>query len=414
MTSRERIRAALNHQEPDRLPVDCGAMRSTGIQAVAYGRLARHLGIDARIRVFDVIQQLAEPEKWYLERFGIDVVNAGREFQQLGWKDWTLPDGTPCQVPASMDFRREGDDWLAYAGGEAQARMIAGATYFSQELYPLAGDGWESKLDDIPAQMGRVCWAGLAEPLYAGGLDEVNQQFIASHVRYLESICDRAIMIAFGANLFEWASYLRRMDNFLMDLAAEPAAAEALLDKLVEAHLANLDVLIPLLSDEESGETFVDLIQLGDDLGTENGPFFSPEMYRRFFKPRHKAIIDRVKQLNPDIAVFLHCCGSIYDLLPDLIEAGVEVINPVQIAAKNMDPARLKKEFGNDLTFWGGGCDTQAVLSRGTPQQVKDHVRRNIDIFAPGGGFVFNQVHNVLAEVPPENVVAMYEAAHGQ
>ncbi len=407
MTSRERIRAAVAHREPDRVPIDCGAMRSTGIQAIAYGRLAAHLGVkNARIRVFDVIQQLAEPEGWYLDRFDIDAINAGREFPHVGWQDWTLPDGSPCLIPAGMKFRREGADWLACDGaGEPLARMIAGATYFSQSIYPMGGEQWQDLLNDVPAQMGRVCWAGLAEPLYEGGLSDANLRLIASHVAHLRSTSDRAIMIAFGANLFEWASYLRRMDNFLMDLAAEPAAAEALLDKLLEVHLANLDRLIPVLGDH------VDLIQLGDDLGTENGPFFSRKMYRQFFKPRHKAIIDRVKQLNPNIAVFLHCCGSVYDLLPDLIEAGVEVINPVQIAAKNMEPERLKRDFGADIAFWGGGCDTQSVLCRGTPVQVKDHVRRNIDIFAPGGGFIFNQVHNILSEVPPANVAAMYEAA---
>ncbi|MBI4581585.1 MAG: methyltransferase [Planctomycetes bacterium] len=407
MTPRERVRAAVGHREADRVPIDCGAMRSTGIQAIAYGRLKSHLGVaGSGTRVFDVVQQLAEPEGWYLEQFGVDAINAGREFPHVGWKAWTLPDGSACEIPASMDFRREGAEWLAYSrDGEAVARMIAGATYFSQAVYPLARDDWQTLMGDLPRQMGRSCWAALAEPLYDGGLSDANLRRIADHVQHLRATSDRAIMIAFGANLFEWASYLRRMDNFLMDLAAEPAAAEALLDRLVEIHLAGLDRLIPVLGDN------VDLIQLGDDLGTEHGPFFSREMYRRFFKPRHRAIFQRVKKLNPNIVVFLHCCGSVYDLLPDLIEAGVEVINPVQIGARNMDPQRLKHEFGKDLTFWGGGCDTQSVLSRRTPQQVKDHVRRNIDVFAPGGGFVFNQVHNILAEVPPANVVAMYEAA---
>jgi uroporphyrinogen decarboxylase len=269
----------------------------------------------------------------------------------------------------------------------------------------MSGDDWESQIENLPSHMGKVDWAGLAEPLYDGGLSPENLTRIADHVQWLRGSCDRAIMIAFGGNLFEWATFLRRMDNFLMDLACEPAGVERLLDKLVEVHLANLDKLIPVLGDN------VDLIQLGDDLGTENGPFFSPQMYRRFFKPRHKMIIDRIKKLNPNIAVFLHSCGGIYELMPDLIEAGFEVINPVQISAKRMDPVQLKKDFGKDVTFWGGGCDTQSILSRGTPQQIKDHVRRNIEIFAPGGGFVFNQVHNVLSEIPPANVVAMYEAA---
>jgi uroporphyrinogen decarboxylase len=361
---------------------------------------------NARIRVFDVIQQLAEPESWYLDRFGIDAINAGREFPHVGWKPWTLPDGSACEIPASMDFRREGDDWVAYGkDGSPQARMIAGATYFSQAVWPMSGDDWENQLADLPCHMGKVNWAGLAEPLYDGGLSNENLQRIAAHVKHLRQSCDRAIMIGFGANLFEWGTFLRRMDNFLMDLAADPAGVERLLDRLVETHLANLDKLIPVLGDN------VDLVQIGDDLGTENGPFLSPEMYRRLFKPRHKAIIDRIKKLNPNLIVFLHCCGGVYELIPDLIEAGVEVLNPVQISARHMEPERLKKDYGKDITFWGGGCDTQAVLCRGTPQQVKDHVRRNIEILAPGGGFVFNQVHNILSEIPPANVVAMYKAA---
>lgn len=407
MTSRERIRAAIAHREPDRVPIDCGAMRSTGIQAIAYHRLREHLGRSGGpVKVFDVIQQLAEPEPWYLDHFGIDAINAGRDFPQEKWQDWTLPDGTPCKIPAAMDFRQEEDEWRAYAAdGGLSARMIPGATYFSQACWPMAGDDWAGQLPELPRHMGKICWANLAEPLYADGLSDANLRRIGEHVARLRQRSDRATMIAFGGNLFEWGTFLRRMDNFLMDLAADPVGTEALLDKLVEIHLANLDKLLPVLGDN------VDLIQLGDDLGTENGPFFSPKMYRQYFKPRHTAIVRHIKKLQPNLTVFLHTCGSVADLLPDLIEAGFEVINPVQISARHMEPERLKRDFGKDVTFWGGGCDTQAVLSRGTPQQVRDHVRRNIEVFAPGGGFVFNQVHNILAEVPPANVVAMYEAA---
>jgi uroporphyrinogen decarboxylase len=407
MTSRERILSAIAHQEPDRVPIDCGAMRSTGIQAIAYNRLKAHLGLrDGHTRVFDVIQQLAEPETAYLERFRVDAINAGREFSRDGWKDWTLPDGSPCQVPSYIDLRREGDDWIARnAAGTVVARMAAGTTYFSQACYPLDREDWFGRLDRVAGEMGSVCWGALAEPIYADGLSDANLKRIGEHVRHLRKTSDRAIMIAFGANLFEWASYLRRMDNCLMDLVAEPARAEALLDKLVEIHLAGLGRLLPAIGDD------VDLIQLGDDLGMEAGPFFAPKLFREMFKPRYRTIIQYIKKTSPGLKVFLHSCGSIRPLLPDLIEAGFEVINPVQISAKDMAPADLKREFGKSITFWGGGCDTQHVLSRGTPQQVKDHVRRNIDIFAPGGGFVFNQVHNILAEVPPANVVAMYEGA---
>lgn len=408
MTSRERVLTSLDHREPDRLPIDCGAMRSTGIQAIAYGKLKKHLGMaDGHNRVFDVVQQLAEPEAWYLDRFRIDAINAGREFApDSKWKAWTLPDGSPCEIPAGVDFRRDGDDWIARdAEGRTVARMMAGATYFSQALHPLAGDDWQDAIPGLPQLMGRVCWGALAEPIYEGGLSDANLAAIAEHVRRLRRSSDRAIMIAYGANLFEWGCYLRRMDNFLMDLAAEPAAAEALLDKLVESHLAGLDRLLPAIGEN------VDLIQLGDDLGTQTGPFFSLDMFRQFFVPRYKLITARIRKLCPHMKIFLHCCGSVYEYIPDLIEAGFQVLNPVQIGATNMEPERLKREFGRDISFWGGGCDTQHTLSRGTPQAVKDHVRRNIEALAPGGGFIFNQVHNILAEVPPANILAMYEAA---
>lgn len=407
MTSRERILAAIDHREPDRIPIDCGAMRSTGIQAIAYNRLKEHLGIKTgHTRVYDVVQQLAEPETFYLEQFSIDAINAGREFAPDDWKDWTLPDGSACQVPGCLDLRKDGDEWLAYsAEGALVGRMAGSTTYFSQTCWPFAGDDWFSRLDQLPRIMGNVIWAGLPEPMYAHGFSADNLKRIAAHVKHLRETQDRAIMLALGANLFEWGTFLRRMDNFLLDLAGDRPKAEALLDRLVESHLAGFDQILPHVAE------YVDIIQLGDDLGMEKGPFMSPRMYREIFMPRHRMLVSHIKKAHPHLKVFLHSCGSIAALLPHIIEAGFDIINPVQISARDMDPAALKKDFGGDITFWGGGCDTQKVLPSGTPQQVRDHVRRNIDILGPGGGFVFASVHNILAEIPPENVLAMYEAA---
>ena len=171
----------------------------------------------------------------------------------------------------------------------------------------------------------------------------------------------------------------------------------------MELHLATLDKVCRAVGD------VADILRFGDDLGTDNGPFMAPATYRRLFKPRHAALCDYVHR-HSGMKTFLHSCGSIYRLLPDLVEAGYDVINPVQTACRDMEPERLKREFGKAVTFWGGGCDTRRVLNRGTPQEVRDHVRRRIDILAPGGGFVFNTVHNILPEVPPENVAAMFEA----
>ncbi|MDH7490759.1 MAG: uroporphyrinogen decarboxylase family protein, partial [Anaerolineae bacterium] len=155
---------------------------------------------------------------------------------------------------------------------------------------------------------------------------------------------------------------------------------------------------------------YIQIIQMGDDLGTQRGPQLSVAMYRRWIRPYHKRIYSWVHQHYPHVYVFLHSCGSIYDLIPDLIDAGVQVLNPVQTSARDMDPARLKREFGRDIVFWGGGCETQSTLPHGTPEEVRRQVRERLEIFAPGGGYVFNQIHNVQYGVPPENVVAMFEA----
>jgi uroporphyrinogen decarboxylase len=210
-------------------------------------------------------------------------------------------------------------------------------------------------------------------------------------------------MIVVGCNLFEWGTFLRRIDNFLADLVTTPKEVERLLDALMERHLATLEKVCNAVGD------VADIVRFGDDLGTDHGPFMSPKTYRALIKPRQRILTDYVKQ-HSQMHTFLHSCGSIYKLLPDLIDAGFEIINPVQISSRDMEPEKLKATFGKDVTFWGGGCDTRHVLNRGTPDEVKDHTRRNIETFAPGGGFVFNTVHNILPDVPPENILALYEA----
>jgi uroporphyrinogen decarboxylase len=188
-----------------------------------------------------------------------------------------------------------------------------------------------------------------------------------------------------------------------MDLLDNPRKVSALLDKLVEMHVENLEKFL----DAVSGH--VQIVVMGDDLGTQLASQVSPQMYQEIFKPRHRQIYERVRRRS-GMHLFLHSCGAIADLLPDLIDIGVEIINPVQTSAAGMDPARLKREFGKDITFWGGGCDTQTVLPNGTPDEVEAHVRERLKIFSPGGGFVFNQIHNIMPNVPPQNIEAMYRA----
>jgi uroporphyrinogen decarboxylase len=195
------------------------------------------------------------------------------------------------------------------------------------------------------------------------------------------------------------------MDNFLMLLAGNPGRAHDFLDRLVEIHLVNLERYLLAVGPS------IDIIGFGDDLGMQNGPQMSRAMYQEFFKPRHARMWRRAKELA-NVKVMLHCCGGVRPLLPDLIEAGLDAINPVQISCAGMDAAGLKRDFGDHIIFWGGGCDTRFVLSHSTPIEIAKHVREQTSILAPNGGFVFQQVHNILADVPPENIIAMFDAVN--
>ncbi len=401
MTSRERVLAALDHRETHRVPVDFSGHRSSGIAAIAYPKLRKLLGLPPRpVRVYDVVQQLAIVDQDVLDRFGVDTIEMGRGFalDEKSWSPWTLPDGTPCFVPAWTRLERQEGRWVIKSqSGRILAHMPDGALYFEQTYFPfLEGDD----LDAISDVLGESMWTAIASP--PGPIDA---ESLADGARGLRATTDRAVIGLFGGNLFEVGQFLYRNDQFMMLLAGEPRHAHRFLDKLIEIHLANLERFLTAV-----GES-IDIILFGDDLGMQTGPMMSPRMYRELFKPRHKLLWTRAKELA-DVKVMLHCCGGVRELMPDLIEAGLDAINPVQISCSGMSAGELKAEFGKDVTFWGGGCDTQDVLPNGTPQQVAEHVKQQVRMLRPGGGFVFQQVHNILANVPPENIVAMFDAVN--
>ena len=406
MTSRERVLTALNHREPDRVPVDLSGHRSSGISAITYPKLRAALGLPPRItRVYDPIQQLAIVADDVLERFHIDTIELGRAFAlaDQDWADWVLPDGTPCQMPAWALPERADHEWIVRSKtGRVIARMPDGALYFEQTHFPFLE---KDDLDHIPEAFAECMWTTVASPpgpLVAG---PDGNAILAAGARRLRRQTDRAILGLFGGNLLEVGQFLYRNDNFLMLLAGDPRRAHQFLDKVVALHLAKLESYLGAVGD------CIDIIVFGDDLGMQTGPQVSPAMYREFFKPRHRLLWQRAKQLA-GVKVMLHCCGGVRELLPDLIDAGLDAINPVQITCRGMDPAGLKKDFGRDLAFWGGGCDTRDIFSHATPAQVRDHVRRLVALWRPGGGYVFQQVHNILANVPPENILAMFEAVN--
>lgn len=407
MTARERVLAAINHREGDRVPLDLGATPSSGISAIAYNNLKKHLGItEGHTRVYDVVQQVAQPEDFILDRFGVDVVDVGRAFndKDSDWYDVTLADGSAAQYPVWFRPERQADgSWLAKDGEGVIAKMPAGATFFDQAFFPFLEDYPES-WDGLDHAMSRVLWSALVHSPWDHAGEDGFYEMLREKTLKLRQSTDRALMIVCGCNLFEWGTFLRRMDNFLMDIMTDEENVEALLEQLMIRHMATLEKVCAAVGD------IVDILRFGDDLGMNTGLFMPPEKYRKLFKPHHTMLNEYVHK-HSGMKTLLHSCGSLYPILPDLIEAGYDILNPVQTSAYQMDPEVLKREFGRDITFWGGGCNTRSVLNHGTPAEVYDHCRRRIEIFARDGGFVFNQEHNILPDVPPENILAMVKAA---
>ena len=404
MTSRDRVLAALNHEQPDRVPLDLSGHRSSGIAALVYPKLREALGLEPRpVRIYDPIQQLAVVDDDVLDRFQVDTIELGRGFalEEDQWADWPMPDGTPAQMPVWALPKREAGQWVIKSPkGTVLCKMPDGAIYFEQCHWPFLE---EDDLHRVEAGFTENMWAGVASPpgpLVEGPRGAEN---LVQGARDLRQRTDRAILGLFGGNLLETGQWFYRMDRFLMLMAADPDRAEAFLDRLVEIHLKNLETYLGLVG------PYIDIIVFGDDLGMQNGPQMSVAMYERLFKPRHARLWRRAKELA-DVKVMLHCCGGVRPLLPHLIEAGLDAINPVQITCEGMEPTALKRDFGDKLTFWGGGCDTRHVLSHATPDEIREHVQEQVRIWSPGGGFVFQQVHNILADVPPENIIAMLDA----
>ncbi len=394
MNSRERVLAALDHREPDRVPIDLGGTRQSGITASAYHKLKQRLGINTPTRVFDQYQMLGEVEQAVMDRFGADVLNLNRPgvtfgIRNEGWKPWHLFDGTPVEVPGGFNPVTEpnGDLLLVDGDGAPVARMPHGGFYFDRvDTYPGAAHADPDTLD-LPLLTTEEC-------------DHLHARAEA----YWQNT-DRAVVVAMGPP-YELFFGLGTGDfgAWMMTLATEPDYVRALYEKLVEAWLENLRRLYDAVGDR------VEIVQFNDDLGTQDAPFLSVRMFRELIMPYYQRGLDWIHQNTP-WKVFMHNDGAIFDFLPTLIEMGVDILNPVQTSAKGMDPVKLKQEFGDRLVFWGGACDSQGVLAFGTPEEVARQVEANLRIFAPGGGYVLGAVHNIQAGVPPENIIALFDTA---
>lgn len=394
MNSRERVLRAINHQEADRVPIDLGGTRQSGIAASTYHQLKRRLGLTTPTRVYDVYQMLAEVESPVLDRFGADCVGLCRPAVAFGlknehWKPWTLPDGTPVEVPGGFDPQIEPDGGLLlrHPDGSPLARMPKGGFYFD-------------RLDKYPGA-AHVDVESFQPPLLTA--EECDHLHAQAEAYWQNS--DRAIIAAMGPP-YELFFGLGTGDfqAWMITLATEPEYVEALYQKLVDAWLENLRRFAAAVGDR------VQILQFNDDLGTQEAPFLSPAMFRQRIFPHYKRGLDWVHQ-NTRMKVFMHNDGAIASFIPMLIEMGVDILNPVQTTASGMDPRRLKHDFGDRVVFWGAACDCQKTLPFGTPEQVAKEVEQNVRIFAPGGGYVLAAVHNIQAGVPPENVIALFDTA---
>lgn len=382
MNGRERVLAALDHQEPDRVPFDLGSTQVTGIHTVAYAALRDRLGLPAvNPAICDTVQGLALPDDDLLENLGVDV----RGLFPLNSHN----DRVDERIRREAKGDREEVEAFVDEWGITQHRPYPGGLYFTAVRHPLDG---AITVDDV----AKHPWPDTRDPRRIAGLYELAATYRAE---------GRAVVMkGVLAGIFEMAQRVRGMAPLMMDMASDEALAGALLDKMLDLKLEFWEMALPPL-----GEV-VDIVSEADDYGTQLSQLISPRMFRRLMKPRLAVLFGRIKELAPGARLFFHSCGNVRPLLPDFIELGVDILNPVHVRAAGMNPVELKRDFGRDIVFWGGGVDTQDVLPHGTPAEVRDDVRRNIEALAPGGGFVFNTVHNIQADVPPQNIVAMIEA----
>jgi uroporphyrinogen decarboxylase len=393
MKPRERVLAALRHQEPDRVPIDFGGTGDTTILATAYQPLREALGLDpSTTRVVDAVQQTAVIEEDVRQALGVDVAPVFDE--PRSWSRGILSDGSPAELPAGFrpEVRSDGSRVVVDAEGNVTFKMPRGGYYYDPVHAPLASAG---NIKDLEQHTAAI--TGYDTPAH---LDKSYEEK-AREAKALRDSSDYALVGFFGGHLLQAGQVLRGWETFLMDLLVNKRFAHALLEQLLAAHLERFERFATTIG------PYVDVIHFEEDLGMQDRPLMSPPVYREMIKPYQQKLFAHARA-RCDAYILLHTDGAVAPFIPDFIEMGVDAINPVQVSAAGMDSKKLKMEFGRDITFWGAGCDSQAVLPFGSPQQVADEVKRRIDDLAPGGGFVFAPIHNVQAGVPASNTVTMF------
>jgi uroporphyrinogen decarboxylase len=367
MTGRDRVLKTLDHKEPDRVPLDLGGINNTTLHVKIEKALNEHLGIhDAKTEIRATNQLVTVPNEKILRHFGVDTRSIFFD-EDRPWVE--VEDGV---------FR---DQWgLEY-------KLNPDGNYYNFCGHPLSR---AQSVQDIEAYE----FPDPRAEVRIKGLEERAKKYQGQYCLILEGMREPG---------FGTPSWLRGHTQFYMDMVSNKKMVNALLDRMLAFNLELADFLLDRLG------PYLDIVKVADDLGTQNNLIISPVMYRELVKPRQKELYAFIKK-KCDCKLLLHACGAIRDIIPDLIEIGVDALNPVQTTATGMDASELKREFGKDLTFWGGGIDTQHILPFDTPEAVKGEVKKNLDIFKPGGGYVFAQIHNIMPDVPLENLIAMYDA----
>ncbi|RME42176.1 MAG: hypothetical protein D6791_18380 [Chloroflexi bacterium] len=406
MNSRERVLAAIRHEEPDRVPIDVGGTGVTGINLIAYGNLKRHLGLtEGRARVFHTWIQVPELEAAIADRLHSDTVTLPRYRMCLGipnveFKPWTFVDGTEFLVPVDFNPQRnEYGDFEWYEHGILLAEAPGEGTHgFSLRHHPLREMSSEKEIDD---------WFDTYDGNFLARIRVSDEELVWARdfAQRLRQSTDKAIVADYFGTFLEHAQGIVGWDTIYMAMLRKPKLAHHFFERLRHELVTGIKRYLQAVGE------YIDVFMFADDLGHQRGPMMKLDIYREFILPGHRAMFATVRE-HSDAAVFYHTDGSVMTLLPDLIDAGMDCFNTVQTNARNMDPAELKRRFGKNITFWGGGVDTHRVLPMGTPEQVREDVRRRIKILAPGGGFVFASIHNILGDVPPQNILAAFDAAH--
>jgi uroporphyrinogen decarboxylase len=377
MNNRERVLAALNHREPDKIPFDIGGAPNTGIHIIAYSNLLKHWRDYREVELGDFIFQTALIDEDILQRLKVDL--RGLDFSVFG-------------SPKIQSELKEDNKYFYFTGdwGIKWVMPKINGLYYDVRQRPLSGRIEPEEIDtlNIPNLPSR---------------EEID--FFKRKAKIYREKGFAVVLAGPDGGILEHAFGIRGHEDFMIDMVSEQGLAKKLLDKILIYKLQYWELML-----KEMGN-LVDIVSEGDDMATQESLLISPKLYRSMLKPLHRELFCCMRK-NAEKPIFInfHSCGAIKELIPDLIEIGINSLHPVQVSAAGIDTKKLKKEFGQDLTFWGGGVDTQHILSRGTTEEVRDEVRRRIDDLAPGGGFIFAAVHNIQADVPPENIMAMWEA----